>query len=136
VLQVPGNRHDTQGLYALLQSTFKGCLLTDNGYWPSAKKRQALEQKGIRVIAQERSHPRKATNTAEEKALLKQWRDQVERRISLFDAQFHAQRTLCRSERHYRARRWAKVLSHNASRYVNAVLGRPLEALASIRAVA
>ena len=131
-----GNRHDTQGLYALLQSTFKGCLLTDNGYWPRAEKRQALKQEGIRVIAQERSHPRKATNTAEEKALLKQWRGRVERHISLFDAQFHAQRTLCRSEKHYRARRCAKALSHNASRHINAALGRPLEALASIRAVA
>jgi len=136
VIQVPGNRHDTQGLYALLSTSFAGCLLADNGYWPNPKKREALLENGVQVIAAARSNGKKAVNTPEEKKLLKEWRGRVERRIGLFDKQFHAGRTLCRSEKHYRARRWAKVLTHNASRHINAVLGRPLEVLAPMRAAA
>jgi hypothetical protein len=136
VLQVPGNRHDTQGLYSLLRSSFTGCLLADNGYWPNQKKREALLRQQIKVIAAARSNGKKAVNTPAEKVLLKKWRGRVERRIGLFDVQFHANRTLCRSEKHYRARRWAKALTHNASRHINAALGRPLESLAQLRAVA
>lgn len=136
VLQVPGNRHDTQGLYALLSTSFAGCLLADNGYWPNRKKREALLKKGVKVIAAARRNGKKAVNTPEEKKLLKTWRGQVERRIGLFDTQFHAGRTLCRSEKHYRARRWAKALAHNASRHINQALGRPVEVLSWMRAAA
>jgi hypothetical protein len=58
---------------------------------------------------------------------------QVERRIGLFDQEFHAGRTLCRSRRHYEARCWAKVLSHNLSRYLNRKLRRPRESLMHFR---
>ena len=136
VVQIPGNRHDTQGLYALLRGTFQGCLLADNGYWPRQEKREALLQKGVQVIAAARSNGKKAVNTPEEKKLLKKWRGRVERRIGLFDTQFHAGRTLCRSKKHYRARRWAKALAHNGSRHINQALGRPVEVLAWMRAAA
>jgi hypothetical protein len=135
VLQVPGNRHDVQGLYGLLKTTFHGHLLGDNAYWPKAAKREALARKGITVTAATRSNW-KVRNTAEETALLKQWRGKVERRIGLFDAQFYAGRTLCRSPRHYEARRWFKVLSHNLSRHLNCKLRRPRESVAHFRLAA
>ena len=47
----------------------------------------------------------KAQNTAEEKTLLKQWRGKIERRIGLFESQFSAGRTLCRSRPYYEPRR-------------------------------
>ena len=133
--QVPGNRHDVQGLYALLKSTFVGHLLGDNAYWPRAEKRERLERKGITVMAASRSnwhfqYPPK------QKAWLKRTRGRVERRIGLFDKQFHADRTLCRSPRHYRARRWTKALAHNVSRYVNAAEKLPRESLAHFRLAA
>ena len=81
-------------------------------------------------------HGWKVQNTAQEKARLKRWRGQVERRIGLFDGQFHAGRTLCRSRRHYEARRWAKVLSHNLSRHLNRKLRRPTESVAHFRLAA
>jgi len=74
-------------------------------------------------------------NSAEEDALLKRWRGQAERRLGLFDQQFHADRTRCRSRRHHGARRWIKVLSHNLSRHLNGHLGRPPELLAHFRLV-
>ena len=135
VLQVPGNRHDVQGLYGLLKTTFRGRLLGDNAYWPKAAKREALTQKGITVTAAARSNW-KVRNTAEEKTLLRQWRGKVERRIGLFDRQFNAGRTLCRSRRHYEARRWFKVLSHNLSRHLNRKLRRPRESVAHFQLAA
>jgi hypothetical protein len=135
VLQKPGNRHDIQGLYGLMKTAFRGHLVGDNAYWPKATKREALARQGITVTATARANW-KARNTAREKALLKRWRGQVERRIGLFDQQFHAGRTLCRSRRHYEARRWAKVLSHNLSRHLNRKLHRPPESLAHFRLAA
>lgn len=135
VLQVPGNRHDSQGLYGLLRTTFQGHLLGDNAYWPKADKRDALTRQGITVAATTRKNW-KVKNTPEDEALLKQWRGSVERRIGLFDRQFHAMRTLCRSRRHYEARRWTKVLSHNLSRYVNGKLHRTRESVAHFRLAA
>jgi hypothetical protein len=135
VQQVPGNRHDVQGLYALLKSSFVGHLLGDNAYWPRAEKRDQLARQGITVMAASRSNwhfqypPR-------QKAWLKRTRGRVERRIGLFDKQFHADRTLCRSERHYYARRWMKALAHNVSRHVNAAEKLPLESLAHFRLAA
>ena len=135
VLQKPGNRHDIQGLYGLMKTTFRGHLLGDNAYWPKASQREPLARHGITVTATARANW-KAKNTAKEKALLKRWRGPVERRIGLFDQQFHAGRTLCRSPRHYAARRWAKVLSHNLSRHLNHQRRRPLESLARFRLAA
>jgi len=135
VLQVPGNRHDVQGLYGLLKTTFRGHLVGDNAYWPKATKRETLARRGITVTAATRSNW-KVQNTAEEKTLLRQWRGKVERRIGLFDQQFYAGRTLCRSRRHYEARRWFKVLSHNLSRHLNRKLRRPAESVAHFRLAA
>lgn len=135
VLQVPGNRHDSQGLYALLHTTFRGHLLGDNAYWPRADQREALASQGITVAAATRSNW-KVRNTPQDEALLKKWRGSVERRIGLFDRQFNAPRTLCRSRRHYEARRWAKVLSHNLSRHLNGKLRRPPESVAHFRLAA
>ena len=134
VLQVPGNRHDVQGLYGLMRTTFRGHLVGDNAYWPKAAKREALARRGITVTAATRSNWNVET-TAEDKALLKR-RGKVERPIGLFDRQFNAGRTLCRSRRHYEARRWTKVLSHNLSRHVNRKLRRPRESVAHFRLAA
>jgi len=135
VLQVPGNRHDVQGLYGLLKTAFRGHLLGEAAYWPRATEREALARRGVAVTAATRSNWT-VQNSAEEDALLKQWRGQVERRIGLFDQQFHADRTRCRSRRHYEARRWTKVLSHNLSRHINPKLCRPPESLAHFRLAA
>lgn len=135
VLQVPGNRHDVQGLYGLMRTTFRGHLLGDNAYWPRATQREAAARQGITVTAATRSNW-KVRNTAEEKRLLRQRRGKVERRIGLFDSQFNAGRTLCRSRRHYEARRWCKVLSHNLSRHLNPKLRRPPESVAHFRLAA
>jgi hypothetical protein len=117
-MQIPGNRHDVQGLYALLKEDFSGRLLGDNAYWPRPSKRIQLSQKGISVMAASRSNwsfqypPR-----------VRRWhkktRIRIERFIGLYGAQFNATQTRCRSARHYVARRWIKALAHNCSRYIN-----------------
>jgi hypothetical protein len=48
----------------------------------------------------------------------------------LFGKQFHTDRTLNRSARHYRAHRWTKIRAHNCSRHVNAVKHWPGESVA------
>lgn len=135
VIQIPGNRHDSQGLYTLLETSFRGHLLGDNAYWPKMDKRKELAQRGILVSAATRSNWN-VKNTPEEDVLLKRWRGTVERRIGLFDRQFRAHRTLCRSRRHYEARRWLKLISHNASRVINNQLGLSEESLAHFRLAA
>lgn len=123
-----GNRHDVNGLYALLKTTFQGHLLGDNAYWPKAKKRSRLAEKGITITADTRSNWH-VKNPSKEQDLLDTWRGSVERRIGLFDAQFHAGRTLCRSLKHYHARRWTKTLAHNFSRHLNDELDKPKESV-------
>ena len=118
-----------------MKTAFRGHLLGDNAYWPRVSKRPALEACGITVTAASRS-TWVAQNSAAEKALLKQWRPQVERRIALWNQQFSAHRTLCRSRRHYEARRWAKAMSHNLSRHLNHQLQQPPESLAHFRLAA
>jgi hypothetical protein len=128
VVQIAGNRHDVNGLYALLKTDFKGHLLGDNAYWPKAKRRSKLTAKKITITADTRSNWH-IKNPPQEQGLLDTWRGRVERRIGLFDTQFHAGRTLCRSLKHYHARRWAKVFTHNVSRHLNTELDRPEESL-------
>ena len=134
-VQLPGNAHDVQGLYALLDSTFRGTLLGDNAYTPRAEKREELGKHGIRIHAT----PKKNAKLPLAPSLL-EWqrhnRAPVERRIALFDNQFHAHRTLNRSERHYRARRAFKQLGHNCSRHANATLCRPIHSVAHFNAAA
>jgi hypothetical protein len=119
VAQTPGNRHDVQGLYSLLKTSFEGHLLADNGYWPRQQMRRRLRRKHILVTAESRSnwHFQYPPIT---KRWLRVLRGRVERRIALFDTQFNAGRTLCRSSKHYLARRWIKALAHNCSRHINA----------------
>jgi hypothetical protein len=128
MVQVAGNRHDANGLYALLKTSFEGHLLGDNAYWPKKEKRAKLAKKNITVTADTRSNWY-VQNPPAEQALLDEWRGTVERRIGLFNAQFHAGRTLCRSLKHYYARRWFKVFSHNLSRSINSNLGKPEESV-------
>ena len=128
MVQLSGNRHDVNDLYALLKTDFKGHLLGDNAYWPKANKRSRLAKKEITVTAATRSNWH-IKNPPEEQELLDTWRGRVERRIGLFNTQFHAGRTLCRSLKHYYARRWAKVFTHNVSRHLNTQLDRPEESL-------
>lgn len=134
VVQVAGNRHDTRGLYALLETAFTGALLADNGYWPTAGKRAELEAHGVTVLACARRNW-KFRHTAADAALLKKHRPRVERFIGLFDAQFHAARTRSRNRRHYLARRWCKVLAHNGSRFVNRLHGWAFESMTHYRRV-
>lgn len=135
VEQLPGNRHDVQGLYALLKTTFRGHLIGDNAYWPKEKMRSSLEKKGIRITAESRSNWHFQYSEHDRKWLKKN-RSKIERRIGLFDAQFHANRTLCRSRKHYIARRWTKALSHNTSRHINDVKELPSESLQHFRLAA
>lgn len=129
VLQLPGRRHDVQGLYALLETAFRGHLLGDNAYWPRPDKRRQLARQQITVTADVRGGWH-VSNPPDEQALLKAHRHKVERWIGLFDAQFHGHRTRCRSRRHYEARRWTKTLAHNLSRHVNREHGLPKESVA------
>lgn len=135
LVQIPGNRHDVQGLYELLHTTFRGHLLGDNAYWPQEKKDRALIRHGIQMTADTRDGF-KFQYPPEFRAELKRERAHIERRISLFNTQFHAGKTLNRSEHHYRARRWTKALAHNLTREINGDLGMPLESIACFRAVA
>lgn len=126
VTQLAGNRHDVQGLYSLLRTQFKGFLLADSGYWPRPKMREKLERSGITVMA-ETHCDWKIKYSRQDEAWLKRNRSSIERRISMFNNQFNAHRTLCRSLKHYIARRLTKALSHNCSRHVNETHGLPLE---------
>lgn len=135
LVQIPGNRHDVQGLYALLNTTFQGHLLGDNAYWPREEMDCALIRRGICMTAKTREgftfqYPPHFRDE------LHRERARIERRISLFNVQFHAGRTLNRSAHHYRARRWTKALAHNLTRDINTSLGMPLESIAAFRAVA
>lgn len=133
--QVPGNRHDVNGLYALLKTPFRGALLADCAYQPRTSKAAQLEAQGIRVHAAQKSN---AKNPRPE--VLRDWlhqrRSKIERQIALFDQQFHAGRTLNRSPEHYEARRWTKALAHNTARQINAEQGLPLESVAHFNAAA
>jgi hypothetical protein len=129
VVQIPGNRHDVQGAYALLKTALRGLVLGDNAYTPRPSKARKLEAAGIQVVAAQRSDATKPYPPAV-RTLLKDWRRRAERLIALFDAQFAGTRTLCRSPRHYCARRWMKVLAHNLSRLLNDLNRLPRESVA------
>ena len=135
IQQVPGNRHDVQGLYALLKTSFQGALLGDCAYQPNPTQEAQLRTHGIRMHAAQKSNARQPRP-----AYLRKWlhdrRGKVERRIGLFDDQFCAQRTLNRSLRHFLARRWTKALAHNCSRHINAARHLPLESVAHFHAAA
>ena len=132
LVQLPGNRHDVNGLYALLKTTFKGTLIGDSAYQPNAKKRVELNQQGIHAHAIPKSNAKLPLAP-----VLVEWmhkkRAPIERRIGLFNEQFNAHRTLNRSARHYRARRLTKALAHNISRLINVTNGRPKERVAYLR---
>jgi len=132
--QLAGNRHDVNGLYALLSADFTGCLVGDAGYLPKDDKRDALERKGIRIVSAQRRNMKRKQSKADRRLLSKRFI--IERRISLFDSQFNASRTLCRSEKHYRARRWIKALAHNTSRHINKNNHLSLESVAHFKCVA
>lgn len=132
--QIAGNRHDVNGLYALLNTDFKGRLVGDAGYLPKQEKREELERKEIRIVAAKRKNMKKK-QSKEDRQLLSE-RFHIERRISLFDSQFHADKTRCRSEKHYRARRWMKALAHNLSRHINGRYNLPFESVAHFKCVA
>ena len=131
VLQLAGNRHDVNGLYEFLKNSFAIHLIGDKAYWPKASLREELAAQSVTVTAPVRSNM-KAKNTAAEKKLLKK-RGRIERIIGLFDRQFHADRTLNRSRRHYEARRWTKVVAHNLSRHINVAQSFPIESLQHYR---
>jgi hypothetical protein len=135
VVAVPGNRHDVQGLYALLKTPFKGALLGDSAYQPNKTKAEKLKAHGVRILAEQKSNAKEPRPE-----FWREWihtnRSKIERRIGLFDVQFHAARTLNRSVRHYHARRWTKVLAHNCSRHINAAKQLSFESVAHFNAAA
>ena len=132
LVQLPGNRHDVNGLYALLKTAFKGTLIGDSAYQPNQKKRAELNQQGIQVHAIPKSNAKLPLAP-----LLVDWlherRAPIERRIGLFDQQFNAHRTLNRAERHYLARRLTKAIAHNISRHINVKNNIPKERVAYMR---
>jgi len=133
--QIAGNRNDVHGLYALLATDFQGLLLADNGYWPNPEKRFELLDKGIRVLAQTRSNM-KIQHDEDLAKWLRKRRGAIERKIGLFDQHFNAGETICRSKKHYEARRLCKALAHNGSRYMNRALGKPIDSLVHYHATA
>lgn len=133
--QIPGNRHDIQGLYALLKSDFHGRLLGDNAYWPKEAKRNELAEIGISIVADSRSNWNYQYSKRKRKWLKKN-RSPIERMIGLFNQQFNAGRTLSRSKKHYVARRWMKALSHNCSRHINIARKLACESLQHFRLAA
>lgn len=132
LVQIPGNRHDVNGLYALLKTAFKGTLIGDSAYQPNPKKREQLKHQGIHAHAIPKSNAKLPLAP-----ILVEWlhkcRAPIERRIGLFDEQFNAHRTLNRAERHYLARRLTKALAHNISRHVNVKNSVPKERVAYLR---
>ena len=134
MLQLAGNRHDVQGLYTFLETSFRGCLLADNGYWPKPNKRTELEEHGITIIACTRSN-QKFRHTASNAALLKKHRPHVERFIGLFGQQFNATRTQNRNFKNYVSRRWTKAMAHNASRAINKENNWSINSVAHLRKV-
>lgn len=130
-MQLPGNRHDSKGLYEFLNIAFSTHLVGDNAYWPNCKLRAELEKHDVKVTAATRSNW-DIENTAEEKNLLKK-RFHVERYISLFDSQFNGTRTLNRSSAHYHVRRMVKAVAYNLSRYLNEQNSFPKESIQHLR---
>jgi len=132
LVQLPGNRHDVNGVYALLKTAFKGTLIGDSAYQPNPTQRLKLNQQGIWVYAIPKSNARLPLAP-----VLVEWLHQcrapIERRIGLFDEQFNAHRTLNRTKKHYLARRLTKALAHNISRYINVKHDRPMERVAYLR---
>ena len=121
-LQIPGNRHDVNGLYALLKTAFQGTLIGDNAYWPETSKRMRLIKKGIIMYAAVRKNW-KTYHPEEIQSLIDNHRRHIERFTSNFNEQFHAGRTRCRNKKHYIARRLVKAFAHNASRFISASRG-------------
>lgn len=115
VAQVGGHHHDVHGLYALMETSFRGTLVGDNGCWTGERNRRKLFDGGLKVAAFPRSnqHARYLPITG---AVLRGVCGRVERRIGLYDQQFHAGKTANRSRRHYIARRLAKAAAHNSYR--------------------
>lgn len=134
-LQVSGERHDVNGLYALLKTSFSGVLYGDNAYTPRPEKRDELLAQGIRVCAVPKKNAKLPLAPSLDKYLRKK-RGAIERFIALYDEQFHAGRTLNRSARHDHARRTFKLLSHNCSRAVNVDIRRPIHSVAHFHAAA
>ena len=120
------------GLYDLLTTAFAGHLIGDSGYWPKAKPRAALAAKGITIDAA--TCPKWTfQNPPKTAELINSHRRPVERIIGLYNQQFHAGTTRCRSPKHYHARRWTKALAHNLSLYINYTNNWPLESLVHFR---
>lgn len=134
-IQLSGEQHDVNGAYALLMTSFTGTLYADNAYWPRPDKRDELRAHGIHICAVPKKNAKLPFAPALDKYLRKN-RAVVERFIALFDAQFHAGQTLNRCERHYRARRMFKLLSHNCSRAANAQLQFSIHSVAHFHAAA
>jgi hypothetical protein len=132
LIQLSGNRHDVNGVYALLKTAFKGTLIGDSAYQPNPAKRAKLNQQGIWVHAIPKSNAKLPLAP-----VLVEWlhvrRAPIERRIGLFNEQFNAHRTLNRSAKHYRARRLTKALAHNISRHINVKSDQPNERVAYFR---
>jgi len=133
--QMPGNRYDVQGLYALLKTSFSGQLVADSAYWPRGEMRERLAVRGIYVTAETHSNWRFQYPAAVAGAI-KRWRSEIERWISLFNRQFYADKTLCRSVKHYLARRWMKALSFNVARWINKKKGLPKESFLHFHLIA
>lgn len=132
---MPGNRHDVQGLYALLNTTFRGHLIGDNAYWPQERRDCELIRAGIVMTANTRDGF-KFQYPCDFCRALNRTRRLIERYIAQFNHQFHAARTFNRSAVHYVARRWMKALSANATKHFNDSHAYPTAGFSHLHAVA
>ena len=135
VIQLPGNRHDVHGAYALLKTAFTGVFYADNAYTPNAVKREELHARGIKICAVPKQNALMPLAPCLD-AYLRKRRGAIERFIALYNQQFNAGRTLNRCARHYLARRAFKLLSHNCSRITNKALNRSIHSVAHFHAAA
>jgi hypothetical protein len=133
VAHVAGNRHDVNGLKALLQTSFTGRLYADCAYQPKDRLREKLERRGIRMIAAKKKNA-KLPLAPQLAKLQKKRRAPIERRIALHNKHFHAHRTLNRGKKHYIARRWIKALARNTAIHINIENGWRKEAVAHLSA--
>lgn len=135
IAQLPGHRHDVHGLFEFMETSLRGTLFADNGYWVGDRKHRRLSDAGIEVMAQTRGNQH-----FQYPEITRRWhaylRGRIERRIGLFGRQFHAGRTLNRKGRHYRARRLCKAVAHDASRRMNTARGLPTECVGHYQSAA
>ncbi|MCX7935055.1 MAG: transposase [Planctomycetota bacterium] len=114
LVEVPGNRHDVNGLYALMRESFRGHLIiADNAYWPKQEKRAALAAQGITSL----THVTTGTSNLPWKK--KNNLNFVGKSKEISASSINSSNAQNRNPQHYLARRWTKAVAYNATRLLN-----------------